>query len=345
MLEAGYTRQLGKNAHRDGARLRQPLPVPRLPGLRRRRPRIFRDLGDSTWYGRRGARALRRPAQGAARRHRRRRGHVRPSAEPQLRPADESVDADPDQASTSQGVYAEAETSPSSGCRSTGGVRFDRQLLFSNPARRARRCSSTRTRTTASSSSTPRASAIRARSRASSTTTVAAPPTPTSSRRPSAASRSCCGAARAPACRCAARASTGASRTSSSRRRSCPIPAKPNDTRIQNANIFALRSTGVEVEGLYRDAVGWLGYASATVAYVGRIDPGGPSSFMGDHALTTNAPEVVAAAGVEPADPEAFSRVDRARAHLEPPHARDRHRRRSFPGLERRGLCAGLARR
>lgn len=44
----------------------------------------------------------------------------------------------------------------------------------------------------------------------------------------------------------------------------------PPRPRLQFHNIFRLRSQGVEVEGRYRDATGWLAFANATVAIVER---------------------------------------------------------------------------
>jgi outer membrane receptor for ferrienterochelin and colicins len=64
------------------------------------------------------------------------------------------------------------------------------------------------------------------------------------------------------------------------------------DERLQYQNIFrGLRSRGVEVETSYRDTRGWLGFANATFAQV-RKDPDGNATEV------VNSPELTANAGV-----------------------------------------------
>jgi iron complex outermembrane receptor protein len=65
----------------------------------------------------------------------------------------------------------------------------------------------------------------------------------------------------------------------------------PPRPRLQFHNIFRLRSQGLEIEGSYRDAAGWLGFANATIAIVER----NPDILAED---AENAPVFTANAGV-----------------------------------------------
>jgi outer membrane receptor protein involved in Fe transport len=64
------------------------------------------------------------------------------------------------------------------------------------------------------------------------------------------------------------------------------------NTLLKSQNTFSLNSTGGELEGTYRDSAGWLGFASATLAEVERVEADGTKS------TATNAPELTGTAGV-----------------------------------------------